>query len=386
MRIVFKAPVAIAALSLLALPVASCSAQSASRDGGQASPADGSFQIADVGRFAEPWALAFEPGTGTLFVTEKAGQIRFVRTDGRLGTVTGVPKVDYGGQGGLGDIAFAPDYATSRAVYLSWVECGTRGTRGAAVGKATLDCAGGDTCGLKDLTVIWRQIPKVDGRGHFSHRLTFSPDGQFLFVASGDRQKMTPAQDLSVNLGKIVRLTLDGRPASGNPFASRGGIAAQIWSLGHRNILGLEFDAEGRLWDLEHGPEGGDELNRVEPGSNCGWPLVSQGDHYGGTPIPRHSTRPGFAAPAISWSPVIAPGGFIFYSGAMFPAWQGQALIAGMKYEGLVRVAIDGGRAREVERIPLGSRIRAIAEAPDGSIWIVEDEANGRLRKFTARR
>ena len=194
---------------------------------------------------------------------------------------------------------------------------------------------------------------------------------------------MTPAQDKSANLGKVIRLHLDGTPAAGNPFAAAGGVSAQIWSLGHRNILGLAFDPQGRLWDLEHGPAGGDELNLVKAGANYGWPVVSQGDHYDGKAIPRHPTRPDFAAPAISWNPVIAPGDFIFVSGKAFPAWQGQALIAGLGAGGLVRVAIDGDTAREVERIDLGNRIRAIAEAPDGSIWIVEDGEDAKLRKLT---
>jgi aldose sugar dehydrogenase len=384
MRTMFRADAALAALSLALVPLASCSAQPTARTGGQAGtgPRAG-FVIAEMGTFDEPWALAFEPGTGNLFVTEKPGRIRFLKPNGRVGTVSGVPTVDYGGQGGLGDIAFAPDYATSRMVYLSWVEAGANDTRGAAVGRARLACSAPDSCALEDLQVIWRQAPKVDGRGHFSHRLAFSPDGRHLFVASGERQKMTPAQDLSVNLGKIVRLELDGTPAADNPFAGSGGLATQVWSLGHRNILGLEFDGNGRLWDLEHGPAGGDELNLVRPGANYGWPLVSNGDHYDGKKIPRHATRPEFAAPAISWNPVIAPGGFIFVTGNAFPAWRGQALIAGMGYEGLVRVAIDGDTGREVERIPLGKRIRAIAEGPDGALWVIEDKSGARLRKLT---
>jgi glucose/arabinose dehydrogenase len=383
MRTIFKAATALSALSLLAVPLASCSARTPAAGGGQPVKASPGFAITEMGTFDEPWALAFEPGTGNLFVTEKAGRIKFVRPNGRVGTVAGVPRVDYGGQGGLGDIAFAPEYESNRQVYLSWVEAGEAGSRGAVVGRGKLTCREPDRCMLDDLAVIWRQSPKVEGRGHFSHRLAFSPDGKYLFVASGERQKFTPAQDMTVNLGKIVRLDLDGAPAAGNPFAARGGIAAQIWTLGHRNILGLEFDSRGRLWDLEHGPAGGDELNLVKPGANYGWPIVSNGDHYDGKKIPRHSTRPDFAAPAISWSPVIAPGGFIFHSGKGFPAWRGNALIAGMGYEGLVRVAIDGETAREVERIPLGKRIRALAEGPGGAVWVIEDKAGARLRKLT---
>jgi glucose/arabinose dehydrogenase len=225
----------------------------------------------------------------------------------------------------------------------------------------------------------------VTGSGHFSHRIAFSPDGRHLFVASGERQKFTPAQDMGQNLGKIVRLLPDGTPAPGNPFAGQGGVAAQVWTLGHRNILGLKFDAQGRLWDLEHGPRGGDELNLVKPGQNYGWPIVSNGDHYDGRSIPRHSTRPEFAAPAISWNPVIAPGDFIFYRGDQFRGWKGQAIIGGMSPNVLVRVAIEGEKAREVARHPMPHRIRDITEREDGSIWLLEDgeEAGaGRLLKL----
>lgn len=175
-------------------------------------------------------------------------------------------------------------------------------------------CSSETACALQDLSVIWHQ-PKVSGRGHYSHRLAFSPDGQFLFIASGDRQHMTPAQDLTNNLGSIVRLLHDGTAAQGNPFAGQGSPSDQIWSFGHRNILGLAFDLEGRLWDLEHGPRGGDELNLVREGANYGWPVVSEGKHYGGETIPDHATRPDLSAPAVSWNPVIAPGDMIFYQG-----------------------------------------------------------------------
>ena len=377
------------AFALAAAPLTSCTASPAQPNGGKA--AAPGFSIEDHGTFDEPWALAFAPGTSVLFVSERPGRIKFVDTaSGRLGTVSGVPRVDYGGQGGLGDIAFLPNEAaptlSRRTIFLSWAEAGRGDTRGAAIGRGTLICEEADACRIEGLRVIWRQEPKTSGKGHYSHRLVFSRDGKHLFVASGDRQKMAPAQDMGGNLGKIVRLNLDGTPAAGNPFASRGGVAAQVWTIGHRNILGMDFDAQGRLWDLEHGPAGGDELNLVEPGTNYGWPVVSEGDHYGGEDIPPHSSRPAFAAPAISWNPVIAPGGFVFYRGDAFPAWRGQALIAGMVYEGLVRVAIDGNRAREVERIPLGKRIRAIAEAPDGSIWIAEDKGGAKLRRLVPKR
>jgi glucose/arabinose dehydrogenase len=378
---------ALLGLSLLALPLTSCSAAPDPAGRGKvAEPATDEqgrpLSITDLATFDEPWAMAFEPGTGTLFVTERPGRIRFRLPDGSMGTVAGVPKVAYGGQGGLADFVFAPDYASSRAVYLSWAEAGIRDTRGGAVGRARLACPERLACRLEDLKVIWRQNPKVTGYGQYALRLTFSPDGTHLFIASGERQKFTPAQDLSGNLGKIVRLLPDGTPAPGNPFAARGGVAAEIWTLGHRNPLGLRFDAGGRLWDLEHGPRGGDELNLIRAGANYGWPVVSQGDNYDGTPIPRHRTHPDFATPAISWNPVIAPGDFVFYSGAAFPAWRGQAIATGLVCECLVRIAIDGDKARELARIPLDRRIRDVAQAPDGALWVIEDGDDARLRRI----
>lgn len=334
----------------------------------------------EVATFDEPWALAFDEGSGVLFVTEKKGNIRFVRPDGRIGTVSGVPRVDYGGQGGLGDFIFGPEPSGAtldrRRVYLSWAEAGDGNTRGAAVGRADLVCSEELSCELENLEVIWRQQPKVTGRGHYSHRLAFSPDGDHLFIASGDRQKQQPAQDLSNNLGTVLRLLPDGTPAPGNPFADRGGVSAEIWSYGHRNILGLEFDTQGRLWALEHGPKGGDELNLVEKGANYGWPVVSNGVHYDGRNIPDHSAQPRFETPATSWDPVIAPGDMLFYDGNLFPEWKGQAIIAAMKPAGIVRVAIDGEDAREAARYPTEHRIRAVAQDSDGAIWIVEDGKN----------
>lgn len=304
-------------------------------------------------------------------------------TNQRLGTVTGLPKVDYGGQGGLGDVAFLPGEeakgTNGRTIYLSWVEAGTSDTRGAVVGRGTLNCAEADSCAITGLSVIWRQAPKVTGRGHYSHRIAFSPDNRYLFITSGDRQKFDPAQDTSGTLGKVLRLNPDGTPAAGNPLESQGSPQNQIWSLGHRNLLGMDFDAQGRLWEVEHGPAGGDELNLVVKGANYGWPVRSNGDNYDGSNIPDHSADDGFAKPAISWTPVIAPGNMTFYSGSLFPGLKGDLLIAGLSSEAIVRVAIDGETAREVARYPMGKRIRSVIEGPDGALWVLEDGDGGRL-------
>jgi glucose/arabinose dehydrogenase len=376
----------VAALSPATLLIASgCSAQS-----GDSAPAASAmpFAIEPAGTFDSPWAIAFAPGTQVLFVTEKAGTMKFVDLpSGRLGTVTGLPTVLNEGQGGLGDVAFLPGESRgtlgSRTIYLTWAEAGENGTAGAALGRGTLVCEEADACRIEGLQVIWRQSPKVAGRGHYSHKIEFSPDGRYLFLTSGERQKGTPAQDLSVNLGKVLRLNLDGTPAAGNPFAERGGVSREIWTYGHRNLLGLQFDASGQLWDLEHGPAGGDEINHVVRGDNYGWPIVSNGSDYNGDDIPDHVTRPEFHPPAISWNPVIAPGDFVFYSGKLWPEWRGQALATGLGSMSIVRVSLDGEKGTEQARYAMGKRIRDIVEADDGSLYVIEDGPGGRLLHLT---
>ena len=371
--------------------MAACSAADNSNAQGNAAPAITAvdpvpFVTTEQGVFVEPWAMAFLPGGTQLLVTEKAGKLKLFTLGGQTVEVAGVPAVAYGGQGGLGDIVLHPKFAENGMVYLSYAEPGEGATRGAAVARARLvqDAKGARLDGLK---VIWRQVPKLDGGGHYAHRIAFAPDGH-LFIASGERQNFDPAQDMKSNLGKVVRLNDDGSVPADNPFAAEGGVTAQIWSIGHRNPLGLAFDATGQLWDVEMGPKGGDELNRVEPRANYGYPIVSNGDHYDGKPIPDHDTRPEFAAPAISWTPVISPSSLIFYSGDMFPAWKGSAFIGGLSSKALVRIAFDGGSAREAERFDMGQRIRAVTQGPDGALWLLEDGqkgTTGRLLKLTPR-
>lgn len=340
------------------------------------------FAATEFGRFEEPWAMSFLPD-GTLLVSEKGGTLRhFDPATRRSGEIGGVPKVAYGGQGGFGDVLPHPDFADNGLVYISYAEEGADDTRGAAVARArlTLDADGGGR--LTDLDVIWRQTPKVTGRGHYGHRLAFDADGK-LWISSSERQKFDPAQDMGSNLGKIIRLNDDGSVPADNPFVDQGSPADQVWSLGHRSVLGIAFDAQGRLWEHEMGPKGGDELNLIQRGGNYGYPLVSNGDHYDGRKIPNHDTRPEFIAPVVTWWEVISPAGFIIYSGELFPQWQGSGFIGGLSSRSLVRVAFDGDSAREAERFDMGERIREVEQGPDGAIWLLEDGKGGRLLKLT---
>ena len=351
--------------------------------GGTAAAQDRPFQVEELGRFNEPWAMTFLPG-GDLLVTEKRGALKLRRADGRVLEVTGVPQISYGGQGGFGDVVLHPDFARNRLVYLSWVEAGDDGTRGAVVGRARFNF--GEACAsLSELQVIWRQQPKIDGGNHFSHRIAFGPDGK-LYVSSGERFQFTPAQDLDVSLGKVVRLNDDGSVPADNPFANRGGVAAQIWTLGHRNLLGLAFDGAGRLWEVEMGPKGGDELNLVQRGRNYGWPRASNGSNYDDSDIPDHRPGDGFEPPKVWWNPSISPSSLMIYSGAMFPQWRGDAFIGALSGQALIRVDLDGSNARKADQWPMGARIREVEQAPDGAIWLLQDgQSGGRLLRLTPR-
>ena len=338
------------------------------------------FNVQALGSFDEPWAMAFLPD-GRLLVTEKAGRLKLVTPGGASITVQGVPTVAHGGQGGLGDVLPHPDFANNRDVYFSHAEAGGNGTYGAVVVRYTLQ-ATATTATLTDRRLVWTQVPKVGGQGHYGHRLAFGPDGM-LWITSGERQKFNPSQDMASNMGKVVRLHDDGRVPADNPFAAQGGVAAQAWTLGHRNPLGIAFDAGGQLWVHEMGPKGGDELNLIERGANYGYPIVSNGDHYDGRTIPDHVTRPEFNPPEITWTPVISPAGFVIYSGDAFPAWKGDGLIGGLSAQALVRVEFNRDTAREAARYPMGRRIREVEQGPDGFVYVLEDGANGRLLRLT---
>lgn len=353
------------------------------------------FDVTEVTRFDEPWSMAFVPD-GRILVAEKKGRLMLVGQDGQsFGAVGGMPDVDYGGHGGFGDVVLHPAFAENGLVYLSYVEGAAGGTRGAAVarGVLTLTERGGS---ISRLEVVWRQYPKMVGFGHYGHRIAFDADG-YLWISSGDRQKFTPSQDMQSNVGKIVRLHDDGSVPADNPFVDYysvdafvddEGVYPEIWTLGHRNPLGMTFDLDGRLWVAEMGPAGGDELNLIKRGANYGYPVVSNGQHYDGRPIPDHDTRPDFEAPLITWTPVISPGHLMVYSGDAFPEWRGNLLAAGLSSRAIVRIELDGDTATEAERYPMGARIRSVVQGPDGALWVLEDErreSKGRLLKLTPR-
>ncbi len=375
--------------------IASASDSSNRQTNEQTSASKPSFTSQTIATFDEPWAMSALPKSAgenepKLLVTQKTGELFIVDTaTGKKVAIAGVPEVAYGGQGGLGDIILAPDFATTNNVYLSYVEAGTGSESnkyGAKVIKAKL--AGFDSANpsLQAITLIWQQTPKVEGQGHYSHRLLFSPDARYLYISSGDRQKKSPAQDMSVNLGKIIRLNLDGSVPADNPYADDNGVKSQFWSMGHRNILGMAFDDTARLWAHEMGPRGGDEFNLIKKGDNYGWPLVSNGRNYSGTDIPDHDTRPEFAAPKISWTPVISPSSMSIYSADShndFPAWEGNALISGLSSQALIVVAMPGEQALERYRYDMDARIRSVLSV-DGEVYLLEDGGSSKLLKLVA--
>jgi len=369
------------------------------------------FTMTRVATFRLPWRIAFLPD-GRMLLTEKVGPVWLVTQQGAKTPVANAPKVLYQGQGGMLGVFLSPHYATDHYVYLTYSEPGDGGSS-LALARATLSI-GQSSASLDGLQVIWRQMPRGQG-GQFGAQIAFSPDGQYLFLTVGERQRMTPAQDPNQALGKILRLTLDGKPAPGNPMAGKTGATsvaliappsdteaaktapvvstytfpgpnlapAETWTTGHRTPYGLAFAPDGRLWEVEHGPKGGDEINLIEPGKNYGWPLVSYAVNYNGVPIPSPDTRPDLTKPVI-WTPVIAPGNLVFYNGSMFPQWQGSGLIGGLASQTLNRITFDGkGGAAPAERWAVGHRVRDVEVGPDGALWILEDANPGGLFRVT---
>jgi glucose/arabinose dehydrogenase len=374
---------------------------------------DPPFKMTTVGTFELPWRLAFLPD-GRMLVTEKVGPIWLVTQTGEKLPVANTPPVYWQGQNGMFGIYLSPKYATDQTVYLTYAEPGDYGG-GLALARAKLNISA-SSARLTDFEVIWRQLPKGKG-GQEGAQVAFSPDGQYLFLSVGDRQRMAPAQDVNQPVGKILRLTLDGKPAPGNPFADKIGATsiplidppsdteaaktakvvstytfigtnmtpAETWATGVRTPYGLAFSPNGELWEVEHGPRGGDELNLIEEGKNYGWPLVSYGMNYNGVPIASPDTRPDLAKPVLYWAPVIAPGNLMFYTGnKVFPQWNGSGLVSGLGTESLSRITFDGhGGAKSAERWDIGKRVRDVEEGPDGSLWMLEDANPGALIHVT---
>ena len=343
-----------------------------------------SLEASEIATFDEPWAMTFLPD-GTMLVTTKPGKLFHVTADGTKTEVGNMFEVAYGGQGGLGDVVLDPDYENNGTIWLSYAQTLDKGaTFGAQVVKAKLDMEG---MLLADIEKVWRQEPPVPGQGHYSHRIAFGPAGTpqegKVFITSGDRQKQTPAQDFEQNLGKVIRLNVDGSVPDDNPFQDKGELAKTYWSVGHRNLLGVDFDAEGNLWTHEMGPRHGDELNLTRAGENYGWPVVSNGDNYSGVPIPDHDTKPEFNAPEAYWVPAISPAGFTIYDGDMFADWKGDGFIGGLSSQALVRVDIEGETAKEAERYAWDKRIREVEQGPDGALYVLEDKEGARLLKLT---
>jgi glucose/arabinose dehydrogenase len=387
-------------------------AHAQTNSGDQKSDPDLPFNITKVASLDLPWRIAFLPD-GRMLVTEKVGRLQLVTLQGAKTEIKGVPASYFEGQNGMLGVFLSPHYAKDHNVYLTYVAPGDYGG-GLAMGRGQL-VLDGNQARLDNFQVLWRQMPTGKG-GQAGAQIAFSPDGKTLFLTVGDRQRFTPAQDPNQPAGKILRLTLDGKPAPGNPWAGKVGAPtislidpatdteaaktapvvstytfpgpnltpAETWTTGHRTPYGLAFAPDGRLWELEHGPRGGDELNLIQRGKNYGWPLVSYGMNYNGVPIPSPDTRPDLVKPVIYWVPVIAPGNLMFYKGSMFPQWKGSALISGLVSMGIIRVTFDSkGGATAVQRWSIGKRIRDVEEAPDGSLWLLEDAQPGGLFRLT---
>jgi len=370
------------------------------------------FTMTQVTTLRYPWRIAFLPD-GRMLITEKVGGLQLVTQKGEKTPVANIPAVAYQGQNGMLGVFLSPRYAKDHDIYLTYSEPGDGGSS-LALARARLVIKP-DSASLEGFQVLWHQMPKGRG-GQVGAQIAFSPDGKYLYLSSGDRQRMTPAQDPNQELGKILRFTLDGKPAPGNPMAGKTGAStvplinpprdteaaktapvvstytfpgpnltpSETWATGLRTPYGLAFAPNGQLWELEHGPRGGDELNLIEPGKNYGWPLVSYGVNYDGVPVGSPDTRPDLTKPVIYWAPVIAPGNLAFYKGKMFSQWDGSALITGLGSQSLLRVTFDGkGGATVADRWDIGHRLRDVEVAPDGALWIVEDANPGALWRVT---
>ena len=349
---------------------------------------DAAFDVAVIAKGLEnPWAVEPLPG-GDLLVTERPGRMRVVSATGELGPpLAGLPAVDARGQGGLLDAALSPKFETDRTIFWSYSEP-RRGGNATSVARGALSA---DRTRLEQVKVIFRAMPVYDGDKHFGSRLLFDRDGM-LFITLGERsdKPMRPqAQQLDSHMGKILRIRPDGSVPDDNPFVDKAGARPEIWSLGHRNIQAAAFDPEGRLWVVEHGTNGGDELNLIEKGKNYGWPVQAYGEEYSGEPIPNAATaRDGMEQPVYYWDPVIAPSGAQFYTGDAFPAWRDNLFVGSMKDRMLVRLTLENDRVTGEEHLLADrrQRVRDVRQGPDGALYLVTDEQNGQLWRISPRR
>jgi len=406
--------------ALLVLAACGSSARTSAQDAGSSAgpanlaPSESPFTSTAIATFDNPWAMAFLPGSGVAIVTEKPGRVWLVdAANGRKLEVSGVPAVHpagTNGQGGLLDVVVSPDFARDGFIYLTYSEPSANGGSGLALARARL--VRGPAPSLQQLQVIWRDPAGGDG-GQFGGIVAFAPDGKSLFLTSGERQRFTPAQDPDQPVGKIFHLTLDGKPAADNPWAGKAAsqvtmvtdppedteaaktaqarafhwtspnlTPAETWSVGHRTPYGLAFAPDGRLWEAEAGPAGGDELNLIEKGKNYGWPLVSFGDNYNGVPIPRPGTRQDLVSPKVWWTPTVTPGGLLIYTGNKFPQWDGDALIPALNGQALIRVDINGADAKKADQWDMGARMRGIAQGPDGAVYVLQDGDGAKLLRL----
>lgn len=335
----------------------------------------------------KPWAVEPLPD-GDLLITEKPGRMRIISASGQIGNpIAGVPEVDSRDQGGLLDVALSPDFGSDRMIYWSYSEP-RRGGNGTSVARARLS---DDRSRLENVQVIFQALPTYNGTLHYGSRLAFGPDGM-LYITLGERsdKEIRPqAQQMDSHMGKIIRIAPDGKIPNDNPFANDDKGLPAIWTLGHRNVQSAAFNSQGQLWIVEHGPQGGDEVNLIEKGKNYGWPIVTFGEEYSGAAVPDAvTTKEGYVDPVYYWDPVIAPSGAQFYSGSAFPEWQGNLFVGGLRAQVLVRLRIENNRVTGEEHL-LGDRkqrIRDVRQGPDGALYLVTDQQNGELWKITPRR
>lgn len=368
--------------SLIGLAAAvACNAQHPTGPAARSStpaPLDGVVRVETVAEgLKNPWGFEFLPD-GRIIVTEKSGSLRIVDRDGKISApLAGVPAVDPSGQGGLLDVALDPDFARNKLIYLSYSEPGENGAAGTAAARGHLLDSG-----LDDVKVIYRQEPKVRSGNHFGSRLAFAPDGK-LFITQGERFSFRDqAQNLESLLGKVVRINPDGSIPPDNPFVGKNGARPEIWSYGHRNVEAAAIDPRtGKLWTVEHGAAGGDELNHPEAGKNYGWPVITYGLDYNGSRIGVGAVKGGMEQPVFYWDPVIAPSGMLFYTGDKFPEWKNNVFVGGLASQALVRLVVENGVVTKEERYlhNLGERIRDVRQGPDGYIYVITDNANGRI-------